>query len=151
MRDGRGEALPPGVGPDDCVVLFDGVCNLCSAWVTFAVKRDPAARLRFAALQSDAGQAILRWAGLPTEDFRTMAFLEKGRLHVRSAAVLRALGYLKWPWRWLKVGLAVPAFVRDWFYDRVALNRYRLFGTRDECLMPTPDLRRRFLDGVTAP
>lgn len=137
--------LPPDVGPTDCVVLFDGVCNLCNGWVRFLIARDRQARLRLASVQSEAGQAILAACGLPTDQFDTMLFLEKGRAYVKSTAFLRVVRYFPWPWPLLSAGRIVPRPVRDWLYDRVALNRYALFGRQEVCMVPTPDLRQRFL------
>jgi predicted DCC family thiol-disulfide oxidoreductase YuxK len=126
-------------------VLFDGVCNLCNGWVQFVIARDPQARLRLAAVQSPAGQAILAWCGLPTDEFDTMVFVEDGRAYFRSTAFLRAVRHLSWPWPLLSVGRIVPRPLRDWLYDRVAKNRYRLFGRQESCMMPTPAIRSRFL------
>ncbi len=137
--------LPRGVEADGRVVLFDGVCRVCSAWVPFLLARDRRRRLRFASMQSDAGRAILAWAGLPTNHSDTMVFVEGERAYTKSTAFLRVVRHLVWPWGWLAVGVVVPAFLRDWLYDRVALNRYRLFGRRETCLVPTPDVAARFL------
>ena len=137
--------LPPGIGPEDRVVLFDGVCNLCNGLVRFLIARDPEARLRLASLQSEAGQALLAWFGLPLDHFDTMAFVEAGRPYLKSAAFLRAARYLPWPWPWLSWGIVVPRPLRDWLYDRIALNRYRLFGRQETCMLPTPEIRSRFL------
>jgi predicted DCC family thiol-disulfide oxidoreductase YuxK len=136
---------PPGVGPHDRVVLFDGVCNVCSAWVQFLIARDPHARFRLASLQSPPGQAILAWCGLPTDEFDTMVFVEGGKAYFKSTAFLRVVRHFPWPWPLLSLAVAMPAFLRDWVYDRVALNRYALFGRREMCLVPTPDIRKRFL------
>lgn len=138
--------LPAKLGPEDCVVLFDGVCNLCNGWVKFLIARDPQAKLRLAAAQSNAGQAILAWCGLPLDHFDTMVFVEKGKAYVKSTAFLRVVRYFPWPWPWLRFGLIVPRFLRDWLYDRMALNRYALFGRSDSCMLPGPDIVNRFLD-----
>jgi predicted DCC family thiol-disulfide oxidoreductase YuxK len=138
-------SLPAGFARRDRTLLFDGVCNLCNGWVRFVIARDPAARLRLAAVQSPAGQAILAACGLSTEDFDTMVFVEDGKAYLKSAAFLRAVRYLSFPWPWLAAGLAVPRPLRDWLYDRVASNRYRLFGRQESCMMPTPEIRSRFL------
>lgn len=137
--------LPPGVGPEDRVVLFDGVCNLCNGLVRFLIQRDRGARLRLASLQSEAGQAILVWCGLPVDDFDTMAFVEAGQAYLKSTAFLRVVRYLSQPWPWLSGGLLVPRPLRDWLYDRVAGNRYRWFGRQESCMLPTPEIRSRFL------
>ena len=139
------KCLPPGVSSDDCVVLFDGVCNLCNGWVRFLIARDRQARLRLASVQSDAGKAILAACGLPTDEYDTMLFLERGRAYIKSTAFLRVVRYFPWPWPLLSAGLLVPRPVRDWLYDRIALNRYALFGRQEVCMVPTPEIRKRFL------
>jgi predicted DCC family thiol-disulfide oxidoreductase YuxK len=136
---------PEFLGPDDRVVLFDGVCNLCNGAVQFLLPRDRGGRLKFASAQSEAGQALLKWCGLPTDRLDTMAFIENGRAYTRSTAVARIARYLKWPWHLLSLALVIPQPVRDWFYDRIALNRYNIFGKSESCLFPTPDVARRFL------
>lgn len=140
-------SLPPYIQPGERVVLFDGVCKLCNGWVKFLIRHDRQRRFRLASVQSAQGQAILAWFGLPTERFETMAYVEDGELFVRSTAVLRIVAQLPWPWRafsWLRL---CPRPWRDWCYDRIALNRYRLFGRYDSCLLPDPDHDQRFLHG----
>jgi predicted DCC family thiol-disulfide oxidoreductase YuxK len=141
----NGAMTPPGVQSDDRVVLFDGVCNLCNGAVQFVVAHDPQARLRLTSIQSPPGQAILRWLGMPTEQFDTMVFLERGRAYTKSSAALRIARHFPPPWSWLAIFLILPAGFRDWFYDRVAQNRYRWFGKSESCMIPTPELRKRFL------
>lgn len=141
------DKLPPHLQPGERVVLFDGVCKLCNGWVKFLIRHDHQRRFRLASVQSPQGQAILAWFGLPTERFETMAYVEDGELFVRSTAVLRIVAQLPWPWRafaWLRL---CPRSWRDWCYDRIALNRYRLFGRYDSCLLPDSDHERRFLHG----
>jgi len=127
------------------VMLFDGVCNLCSGSVQFAIARDPAANLRFAAIQSPHGQDFLRRRGLPTDRFETFYLIDDGRVYEKSAGVLRLVGYLRWPWPLLTAMRIVPRRLRDWLYDRIARNRYRLFGCRQTCLVPTAEIIGRFL------
>jgi predicted DCC family thiol-disulfide oxidoreductase YuxK len=127
------------------VMLFDGVCNLCSFWVRFAIARDPAARLRFAAVQSDLGQDFLQHRNLPTDVFESFFLIEDGQVFEKSTAFLRMVGHLRWPWPLLRAVRIVPRPLRDWLYDRIARNRYRLFGRRDSCLVPSPDVAGRFL------
>lgn len=140
-----GDNLPPFIQPGERVVLFDGVCKLCNGWAKFLIRHDPAARFRLCSVQSSEGQAILQWFGLPTDHFDTMAYVESGALFVRSTAVLRILAQLPAPWRLLAGLRLVPRPLRDWCYDRIALNRYRLFGRYDSCLLPDADHARRFL------
>ncbi len=132
-------------GAAERVVLFDGVCNVCSAWTRFVIAHDSGRSLKLASIQSDAGRALLARFGLPVEDIDTMVFIEDGAAHVKSTAFLRAVRYFDAPWRWLAAGIVVPRVVRDWLYDRIALNRYALFGKRDQCMVPTPEIRSRFL------
>jgi predicted DCC family thiol-disulfide oxidoreductase YuxK len=128
------------------IVLFDGVCNLCNGAVQFIINRDRQGRFSFASLQSAAGQARLRQFGLSTETFDTFVLVEGGQAYTRSTAALRMARRLPGPWRLLYILMLVPRPVRDWAYGLVARNRYRLFGRRDSCMMPTPELRAKFLD-----
>jgi predicted DCC family thiol-disulfide oxidoreductase YuxK len=128
------------------IVLFDGVCRFCNAAVNFLIDHDRAARLRFAALQSGTGQALLRRFGLRTTDFDTLVLVEGSRCTTRSTAALRAASYLDRPWRFLAALLLLPAFLRDPAYNLLARNRYRWFGKLDACRLPTPELRALFLD-----
>ena len=111
----------------------------------FVIRHDRDARLRLASLQSPSGQALLQWCGQPLDDFDTMVFIERGKAFFKSTAVLRISRYFPWPWPLVSLALAIPPFFRDWWYDRVAGNRYRLFGRQETCMMPTPELKRRFL------
>ena len=129
------------------IVLFDGVCNLCNAAVNFIIDRDRRARFRFAALQSEAALAALGRVGrkAPAGDPDSLVLIEAGRLYERSDAVLRIARRLGFPWR-LAWGLVVlPRSWRDAVYRHVARNRYRWFGRREVCRVPTPDLAERFL------
>ncbi|MBK8979112.1 MAG: thiol-disulfide oxidoreductase DCC family protein [Planctomycetes bacterium] len=140
--------------PDDPpVVLFDGVCNLCNGWVRFVLRheRSGANPLRFAALQSEAGARLLAEHGLPTDRLDSIVLIDGGRASQKSDAVLRLLRHLRQPWRLGAVFRIMPRFLRDAVYDLVARNRYRLFGRRDTCSIPTPETRARFLDAGPAP
>ncbi|MDO7929559.1 thiol-disulfide oxidoreductase DCC family protein [Pseudomonas sp. KFB-139] len=135
----------PYLQVDECVVLFDGVCKLCNGWAKFLIRHDTSRRIRLAAVQSAEGQALLKWAGLPVDQFDTMAVIVNDRLFLRSDAFLQVMRQMPAPWSWLIVLRIVPRFLRDWGYDRIALNRYRLFGRYDSCLLPTADHEQRFL------
>lgn len=136
---------PPFIQPGERVVLFDGVCKLCNGWAKFLIRHDTELRFRLASVQSAEGQALLAWGGLPTERFDTMALIENGQMLLRSDAVLRIVAQLPKPWCWLTWLRLIPRPVRDVCYDRIALNRYRLFGRYDHCLIPSADHARRFL------
>lgn len=138
-------SLPPGLSAGERVVLFDGVCKLCNGWAKFLIRHDPARQFRLASVQSAQGQALLAWYGLPTDRFDTMALIDEAGLHVRSTALLRILSRLPQPWRALRLLRLLPRPLRDWCYDRIALNRYRLFCRHAVCLLPTADHAERFL------
>jgi predicted DCC family thiol-disulfide oxidoreductase YuxK len=141
----------PEVETDDPVVLFDGVCNLCSGAVQFVVEHDPEGRFRFASLQSEVGQELLVEAGLPTDDFDSFVLIEDGEVYTKSAGALRVARHLERPWSLLWTFRFLPRLFRDLGYDLVARYRYAVFGRKDQCLVPTPELRDRFLDGGVGP
>jgi len=126
------------------VLLFDGVCTLCNGVVHFVIDRDPSGRFQFAALQSDAGRRLL--SGLPQPLPDSFVLFENGRVFTRSAAALRIARGLPFPWPVAWALIIVPRPVRDWAYDVVARHRYRWFGRRDTCMVPTLEQRARFLD-----
>ena len=134
----------PGVnnGP---VILFDGVCNLCSGAVRFILARDRRGRFRFAALQSDAAKSLLAGAGLPQDATDSIVLLQDGRAWRRSGAALRIARGLDGAWPLLFAFIIVPRPLRDAAYDFVARRRLRWFGRRAACHVPTPELRSRFL------
>jgi predicted DCC family thiol-disulfide oxidoreductase YuxK len=129
----------------ETVVLFDGVCKLCNGWVQFLIRHDRSEQIRLATVQSPEGQALLAWAGLPLNQFDTMAVIRDNRYWVRSDAFLEVIAKLPRRWSPLLLLSLCPRSIRDWAYDRIALNRYRLFGKYDQCLLPTPGHDRRFL------
>lgn len=131
---------------DPAIVLFDGVCNLCNASVRFILRRDPHGRFRFAALQSDSGRRLLAEHGLPADALSTVVVVADGRVYTRSDAALRIARGLAGGWPALGALRVVPRFLRDAAYRAVAASRYRVFGRRDECMLPTPELRARFLE-----
>jgi predicted DCC family thiol-disulfide oxidoreductase YuxK len=118
---------------------------LCNGTARFVIANDPAARIRLATAQSASGQAILAAVGMPTDRFDTFVFVEDGRAWFRSAAMFRLLAHLRRRWRPLRVLSILPATLLDAGYDGIARNRYRLFGTRSNCLAPSPDIADRFL------
>lgn len=135
----------PLLKPGETVVLFDGVCKLCNGWAQFLIHHDRAHSVRLAAVQSPEGQALLAWAGLPLDHFDTMAVIRDHQFWVRSDAVFEVTALLPRRWRPIRLLRYVPRGLRDWAYDRIALNRYRLFGKYGICLLPHPDHERRFL------
>jgi len=137
----------PGAGGAGrgAVVLFDGVCNLCNGSIQFIVRRDPNGYFRFASLQSEYGRALLREHGLDEADLFSVILVEDGKAYARSDAALRIARRLAGGWKAAGALRVVPRALRDRVYDLVARNRYRWFGRRDTCMIPTPELRERFL------
>ena len=132
---------------DAPLILFDGDCNLCNGAVQFVIKRDRRARFRFASLQSEAGRQALAAAGTARDEQPdSILLVSDGRVLAKSAAALAIARRLRLPWPLLSVFWVVPYPLRDIVYDCIARNRYRWFGKRDECWVPTPELRQRFLD-----
>lgn len=129
------------------VVLFDGVCNLCNGSVQFILRHDPEGRFRFAALQSEAGRRLLAHKGIDPSRLDSLVLLDaEGRCSVQSAAALQIARQLRgWP-RLAAPLILVPRPIRDGVYRFVARRRYRWFGRRESCWLPTPELRQRFLD-----
>lgn len=140
-----GEA-PPVDPREHPIVLFDGVCSLCAGVVRFAIARDPEARFRFAPLQSPLARALLDRHGCDPGALDTVVLVDGDGAHVRSSAALRIAAGLRGPWRALgPLLLRVPRPLRDAVYRWIARHRYRWFGRRDECLVPAPEIRSRFL------
>lgn len=129
------------------IVLFDGGCGLCNGWVQFLLARDHRHTFRFAALQSEAGQRMLRERGIDERDaFSSMVLLDGARVYQRSAAVLETLRRLGGAWSLATLALWLPVRVRDWIYDFIASRRYQWFGRLDTCRVPTAAERARFLE-----
>lgn len=133
--------------PQHPIVLFDGVCNLCNSAVQFILDRDPGAQFRFASLQSEPAAALLRAHGLhpPVGDPESIVLVEDGRAYESSTAALRIARRLPGAWKLAYAAIVVPRFVRDAVYRFIARNRYRWFGKKEVCWVPTPELRARFL------
>ncbi|MGS2718496.1 thiol-disulfide oxidoreductase DCC family protein [Eionea flava] len=137
---------PPHINPQDKVILFDGVCKLCHAWSRFIIKYDRCYVFTLCNVQSDEGKAILRHFGFPSDYYETMLYVEGGRCFQKSEAFFNVIKSLGYPWKALCLFRIIPQSARDWLYDRIALNRYRLFGRYDTCLLPTADHEARFLN-----
>ena len=137
----------PTSAPD--IIFFDGVCNLCNGFVQFVIRHDPKQHFRFAALQSEAAQALLAGQGVTSAMLGTepdsVLVLSGGRLYSHSTAVLRIARGLGGVWQLAGVGWVLPRPWRDALYRFVARNRYRWFGRQESCMLPTPELKSRFL------
>lgn len=126
------------------IILFDGVCNFCNGAVNFIIRNDPEKRFRFAPLQSERGRE-LRAKFEIGDDVDSIILVEDGQAFMHSSAALRVARGLGGIWSLGYAFIIVPAFIRDWFYKLFAKYRYKLFGKKDVCMIPTPEVRERFL------
>jgi predicted DCC family thiol-disulfide oxidoreductase YuxK len=129
----------------DGLILFDGVCVLCSGWVQFVIDRDKAQRFRFVPIQSPYGSALAARFGISPENPETNAVMLQGHAWFKSDAAIAVLSSLP-RLGGVRLLRLVPRPLRDWGYDLIARNRYRWFGRTETCLVPTPELLRRFPD-----
>ena len=127
------------------IILFDGVCNFCNASINFIIDHDPEKRFKFAPLQSDLGQSVLKQVNKNTKDFDSVILLKDNQLYQKSEAALEIVKHLSGAWKYLSIFSILPTFFLDFFYDIIAKNRYRIFGKTETCRIPTPELRERFL------
>jgi predicted DCC family thiol-disulfide oxidoreductase YuxK len=128
------------------LVIFDGVCNLCEATVNFIIDHDPQGTFRFVPSQTPLGKALQDHYGINTTSLDTVVLIRDGRLYTESTAAAEIARDFDGPWRWLAAIRFVPRPLRDWAYRLIARNRYRWFGRKEVCLIPTPALRARFLE-----
>jgi predicted DCC family thiol-disulfide oxidoreductase YuxK len=134
----------PTIPSDKGIILFDGVCNYCNTMVNFALKRDKKDFLLFTPLQSDAGLALREKYGVaPSVD--SFIYIEKEKAYLYSTAALKVSKHLSGAWPLLAAFFIVPPFIRDGVYKWVARNRYKWFGKKDACMIPTPAVRAKFL------
>lgn len=127
------------------IVLFDGVCNFCNGSVNFIIEHDKEAYFKFAPLQSEAGEKLRKEYHLDSPSIDSVILVEDGKAYSHSTAALRIAKRLDKPWSLASAFLVVPKGIRDFFYKLFAANRYRLFGKQDACMLPTPEIRARFL------
>jgi predicted DCC family thiol-disulfide oxidoreductase YuxK len=128
------------------IVLFDGVCNLCNRSVQFIIKKDKKKQFRFASLQGNAGQELLKKFKLPADNFNSFILIEGDHIYTRSTAVLQMLRKLGGSWKLFYGFIIVPKFIRNAVYNWIARNRYKWYGKREKCMIPTPELKERFLE-----
>ena len=128
------------------IVIFDGVCNLCEFSVNFIFEHDTAGQFSFTPAQSPLGASLLRHFGINTSCLDTVVLVRGERAYTRSTAAIEIASGLDMPWNLLAVFKAVPEPLRDMLYDLIAQNRYQLFGKKEECMLPSEELRRRFLE-----
>lgn len=127
------------------LIVFDGVCVFCSGFVQLILKLDRGKRFRFATAQSPLGEGLFRQHGLPTDDYDSNLAIIDGAAFTRLDSFIAVMAALGWPWRTAKALLILPRPLRDWLYDRVAKNRYALFGRKDNCEIPSAELRQRLV------
>jgi predicted DCC family thiol-disulfide oxidoreductase YuxK len=127
------------------VILFDGVCNFCNSAVNFTLKRNKKANIRFAALQSEAGQKLLEQYHLPKDSLQSFIYIENGSAYNRSTAALKVCRHLRGLWPLCYGFIIVPRFIRDGIYNWIAKNRYKWFGMKQSCMIPAPEVKVRFL------
>ena len=128
------------------IILFDGVCNFCNFWVNFIIDRDKDDIFRFAALQSEAGQKLLNKFNLKTDDFDTFILIKGETYFTKSTAALKIAWRLNYPLKVLYYFIFIPKFLRDFIYSLIAINRYKFFGKRDMCRIPSEEERNKFLE-----
>ena len=138
--------MPDKIQHSRGTVLFDGVCNLCNGSVNFAIDRLPfTSNIRFGALQSESGQSLLVQSGRDPQILDSIIFIADDKVWRESTAVLKIVQRMRLPWRLFYALRVVPAFLRDPIYRWVGRNRYKWFGQREACRIPTPELKRWFL------
>ena len=127
------------------VILFDGVCNFCNYWVNFAIKRDKNKQLRFTPLQGETAKQLQPKYQLNPTSLSSVIFIDNGKAYTQSSAALRICKYLDGGWKLFYGLIIIPKFIRDFFYNMIARNRYKWFGKKETCIVPTPELSERFL------
>lgn len=127
------------------LIMFDGVCNLCNGFVNFIIVRDRENKFQFGSLQSPVVAGILKQHHYSTSDLSTVVLLENNKLYYQSTAVLKIARKLGGGWALLYGFIIIPRPIRDFIYNLVAKNRYKLFGRQDACMIPTPELRAKFV------
>jgi predicted DCC family thiol-disulfide oxidoreductase YuxK len=128
------------------VVFFDGVCNYCNYWVNFAIKRDRKKKLKFTTLQGETAKQLLQQYHINPTSLSSVILIDKSKAYTQSSAAIRICRHLDGGWKLFFGLIIIPKFIRDFFYNIIARNRYQWFGKRNECMVPAPELRERFLD-----
>jgi predicted DCC family thiol-disulfide oxidoreductase YuxK len=127
------------------IILFDGICNLCNGAVQFIIKHDRDKKFLFASLQSETGQQLLKQFGLSLKNFNSFTLVQDDRVYTKSTGALKVARQISGGWKFLYAFIIIPAFIRDGIYSWIANNRYKWFGKKDSCMIPTPELQARFL------
>ena len=127
------------------IILFDGVCNLCNSSVNFVIKRDKKDQFRFGALQEEPGKSLLEKYHIDPKKTDSIVLIENERAYIKSTAALRVSRKLGGLYPLAYGFIIIPEFIRNWVYDIVARNRYKWYGKKDSCMIPTPELKQKFL------
>ena len=127
------------------LILFDGVCNLCNGFVQFVIKNDTLQQFTFGSLQSAKAKQLLQQYGV-TQNLTTVVYIDNGVVYFKSDAALRIIKQLAYPYKLLYIFIVVPKFLRNWVYGVVATYRYKVFGKKNTCMVPTPELKHRFIE-----
>ena len=130
----------------DKIILFDGVCNLCNGAINFIIKHDPKGVFKFASLQGETGQKLLAQHNIDPQETDSIVLIDNDQVSVKSSAALRIAKNLNQGYPLLFGFMIIPTFIRNGVYDFIAANRYKWFGKKESCMLPTPELRSRFLD-----
>lgn len=132
---------------DKQLILFDGVCNLCNNSINYVIKHDKQNIFMFAPLQGKAGQQIIKHYNIDTSKTDSiLLYSEEKGLKIKSSAAIAIASKLGFPRSVLTIFLIVPPFIRNWVYDYIAKNRYKWYGKKDACMIPTPELKAKFLE-----
>lgn len=126
------------------ILLFDGICNYCNSWVDFIIRKDKKKKFRFASLQSEAGKKLLRQYDLSDKE-ESAVLIFNGKAYPKSSAGIHVFYHLGMPYSLLFAFIIFPAYVRDFYYDIIARNRYKWWGKKDSCMIPSPEVKERFL------
>lgn len=146
MADNCSQVVSPGTSDVAPVILFDGTCAFCNFWSRFVLHHDRNRHFRLGRLQSNQGRKLCEDHGISPDTMDSVVLIDDGQAYLRSAAMIHILGYLPRPWCWLTVIRWLPQGLRDRLYDFVGRHRYQWFGRYDDCPMPDPQYRDRFID-----
>ncbi|NNH78157.1 DUF393 domain-containing protein [Acinetobacter sp. ANC 5380] len=128
------------------IILFDAICVICNGWAKFLIRHDRKSKFKLVSAQSPLGEEILQHYGMSTTHYTTMVVILNAQLYTESTALLKVMQHLGLPFSLMNLGYLVPSVIRDFLYRRVALNRYQLFGTTDNCLLPSAENKSHFLE-----
>lgn len=126
------------------ILLFDGICNLCNNLVLFIIKRDTESQFKFASLQSEMGKLLLKKYILESNNLNTVVYIKGEKYFLKSTAILNIIKDLGGYWKLFYVFILIPKFIRDFIYDLIAKSRYRIFGKKESCMIPNPEINQRF-------